>query len=238
MAQPPPPFFVPSAGAPPGAEPYYLPSAAAVPGTLGSGIGRAPKSWESLSTTAIVLCCAQLASFLYSIGAGLISITAGHFLAGVSTTGAGGIDATMEEMRRFMQRMAVIDMARTLPFAICSIVLLVFAFGVRRGRLESLRKARTWVWFALAVVCLSLCLQLFVTGPMMSAYQRSLFARVGATGGSEGGVDMFNLFASVGVIIGPIFWSAVWCVWPIVLRIWADRLIREVPNPPGQVAAP
>ena len=229
---------MPSAGAPPGAAPYYLPSAAAVPGTLGTGVGRAPKAWESLSTTAIVLGCGQILWFLYSVVSSLVVATVSHLVGGAASAGASPFGAAADEARRLMQRMAIIEVARGIPFAACSIALLVIAFGIRRGRVESLRRTRTWVWVALGVVALSLCLQLFVTVPMMAAYQRSLYARVGAGAGAGGTMDAFQIFASVGAIIGPIFWAAVLCVWPIALRVWVDRLLRVMPDDPSAPVTP
>jgi hypothetical protein len=235
VSQRPPPYFVPSAGAPPGMQPNFLPSAAAVPGTLDAGIGRAPKAWETLSTVAIVLAAAQLLSFVYGVVTGLITITVGSLVGGVGATGSAPLDATMQEMRRFMQTMALVDLARGVPFAVCSVVLLVIAFGIRRGRVASLRSARTWTWFALGVVAASLCVQLFVTAPMMAGYQRRLFASMGA-GAPPSSMGTFELMASLSAIVMPIFWSMALCVWPIVQRVWADRLLRAMPDDPSAPA--
>ncbi|MEJ7729907.1 MAG: hypothetical protein WKG00_11865 [Polyangiaceae bacterium] len=232
MAQRPPPYFVPSAGAPPGMQPNFLPSAAAVPGTLGAPMGRAPKAWETLSTVAIVLAAAQLLSFVYSMVTGLITITVGSLFGGMGPTGSSPLDTTVQDMRRFMQTMALVDMARGIPFAVCSVVLLVIALGIRRGRVESLRSARTWTWFALGVVAASLCLQLFISAPMMAGYQRRLFANMGA-GAAPGSMGTFEVFASLSAIVMPVFWSMALCVWPIVHRVWADRLLRAMPDDPS-----
>jgi hypothetical protein len=216
-------------------QPNFLPSAAAVPGTLHAGIGHAPKSWETLSTVAIVLAGAQLLSFVYSVVTGLITITAGSLLGGMGPTGSSPLDATVQEMRDFMQTMALVDMARGVPFAACSVVLLFIAFGIRRGRVESLRSARTWTWFALGVVAASLCLQLFVSAPMMAGYQRRLFASMG-TGAKPASMDVFEVIASLSAFVWPIFWAMALAVWPIAQRVWADRLLRALPDDPSAPA--
>jgi hypothetical protein len=237
VAQRPPPYFVHSAGAPPGAQPNFLPSAAAVPGSLDAGVGRAPKAWETLSTVGIVLSSAQLLWFVYSLAAGLMALTVGSYLGGLGTTGTSSIDATVEEMRRFTQTMTLVDMARSVPFAACSVALMVIAFGIRRGRLASLRSARTWMWYALGAVAASLCVQLFVTAPMMAAYQRRLFASMGATA-PPGTMGMFEVLTSIGTIVMPVFWSMALCAWPIAQRVWADRLLRVLPDDPSAPVTP
>jgi len=207
----------------------HIPPAGAPPGAVGQEAA-APRSWSNLGTLCMVLAGAQLLWFVYTVASAALALVALRYVSGylgsASPGTAGAPGQLLDGVEAFARSQAIWQIARAVPFAACSVALAVIGFGIYRGRERSLRAARTWVWVALAVVALSLCLQIFVLIPESLEYQRLLGGRMGTTplGAKGSALDTYTLVMS---IIMPIGWSVILAAWPIALRVWTDRLLLE-----------
>lgn len=122
------------------------------------------------------------------------------------------------------------EIARTVPFAVASVVLLFIARRLRAGDLGALAVARQWAIAALGVVGVSLIVQFVAVVPATLDYQTKLAdslpsaSRTGApfdVGAMMSSLTMMGMVTSVGM--GALILSA----WPIVLYVWAGRLQRD-----------
>jgi hypothetical protein len=201
--------------------------------------GAVPQSWSTLGTLCIVLSIGQLLWFLYTVGAAAVTLAMFRYTSGM--LGSAGAGAAMPELQQiidslesFARTQALWEIGRSVPFAGCSVALLVIGAGIAKGRRESLLAARTWVWVALVVVTLSLCVQIFVTVPATLEYQRLTMQKMQAMTGIRptgakspfGELGVYNIVMSV---IVPLGWSVILAGWPVVLRVWADKLLRADP---------
>ena len=216
------------AGPPPGAP----------PGT------RAPPSparrRETLGTVCLVLSIIELLYCGYRLLSPLLSrgiLDAEKAFFRSMPTGAPA-KPMMDAAEAFMARIAVWEAARTVPFAVATCFLLWIAIRLRRGDAGALRAARTWMPFALGVVAVSALIQALVTVPATLEYQRQVVDLMPAmSSGAKAPFDVKAVTSAVtmvsaiaGMALGTLFLS----VWPVVLYVWAGRLIRDA----ARAAAP
>jgi hypothetical protein len=198
---------------------------------------RPDKRYVTCGTTCLVLAAADL---LYSLQKVIGSLLSGPLIEFEKALLASGkhpvaMPGVLDAASDFLARIALWETLRVVPFVIASGVLLWIGARIRRGDPRGVRAARTWVWWALGVVLVSALIQLLVTVPATMAYQRQIVAAlpVVPAGASPPPFDIKRLmstftiaFSALGLITG----TAVMATWPIVLHVWAGRLLRDLPT--------
>jgi hypothetical protein len=224
--------WVTPAGAPPG----YVPHS--------PGEGPLAKRFNGLGTMCLVLAIVELLNcFSKLVSAALVSsIFAGSLGAASGAPPSSPLPSLMSTATEFAGKLALWEALRALPFAVASGFLIAVALRLRRGERAALFTARAWVWWAFGIIVLSVALQLFVTLPMTLDYERQMMSGLPAIPSSGRGaasldiagfMDTWTLISSgISLIVG----TMVFATWPIVLRVWADRLLRD--TTPEEVQAP
>jgi hypothetical protein len=225
--------------------PYYgppqgpwIPPQGAPPGYLQQSPGEGPvaKGFSNLGTWSLVLGILELLFCFYKLVSAALSSSImamnRSLLGAAPTPPPAPLSGMMASVEEFTSKIALWEAIRALPFAIASGFLIGLAVRLRRGDRSALFAARIWVWFALGVIVLSVGLQLFVIFPLTLEYTRRLTSAMSSAstvGGKPvfdfGGVmDTMTLVSTgISLIVNTLFFA----IWPVVLRLWADRLIRE-----------
>jgi hypothetical protein len=215
--------WVTPAGAPPG----YVPNS--------PGDGPLAQRFSSLGTVSLVLAILELLYCFWKLcSAALVSsILAAPLSLGGSAPPPSPLPAMMSTASEFASKLALWEAARSLPFAVASGFLIGIALRLRRGEREALFTARAWVWWALGVIVISVALQLFVILPMTLEYERRLmsgFPSIPSSGGGAPPIDIghfMDTWTLISTGISLIVGTMIFATWPIVLRVWADRLLRD-----------
>ncbi len=133
-------------------------------------------------------------------------------------------------------RTAPWEIARTVPFLLATGLLLWIAVRLRQGDARALFVARQWTLAAFGVIAVSLLIQVVAIVPPTMEYQRQVVETIPTVTAGKGAApfDVKQMMSSMmvvgavfGVVTGTLFLSA----WPVVLRVWAGRLIRETLPP-------
>ena len=97
--------------------------------------------------------------------------------------------------------------------------------------------ARQWTLAAFGVIAVSLLIQIVAIVPATIDYQRQLFEALPAVPAGKGASPfnvkkMMSSMTAVTSIVGVVMGTLSVAVWPVALRIWAGKLIRETLPPP------
>ncbi len=209
----------------------FIPSAAAVPGApLPTS---ADKRIKTLGTTALVLAILDLVWCLYKIGSAAISVPMMAFqrkmVPPASPGTPAGFEQLFEDMQENMVTLAAWDAARQVLFAIASAFLVYIALRLLRSDASALSLAQTWTWGAFAVIVVSIGIQAAVIYPMQMDYLERMQEFIASSGPMPSGFgSTIEAFSLVSIIVTLVGGTIVMAVWPIVLRIWADRLQDKV----------
>ncbi|MEO7330084.1 MAG: hypothetical protein ABI193_16030 [Minicystis sp.] len=227
----------------PGPAPWYPPRG------MPPGHGGAPfvhplaKRFNVLGTVSLVLACLELCYGLWKLASAALTglflqleraLLGSITLPGPMPAPLTGMLAAIED---FTRKIALWEAARALPFMVASTFLIFIALRIRKGERQALFTARAWVWWALGLVAFSALLQVFTTIPATIDYQRQISglmptAPTAGRGAAPFDVKQFTdtwMLATtlMGLIGGTCFLAA----WPIVLRVWADKLIAQSAPP-------
>jgi hypothetical protein len=203
----------------------------------GAPAGRAPpspaKRMATLGTVCLVLSILELLYCLQRLLSPLLTRSAFEMQKSLlrSLPTAPPANPVMDAAADFMARIAVWEVTRTVPFIVATCFLLWIAIRLRRGDARALVTARTWMFFALAAVLVSALIQVLFTVPAAMDYERHLMAVMPAMPASSAAPFDVKAVTSavtmvstiVGLVGGTLFLS----VWPVVLYVWAGRLIRD-----------
>ena len=140
----------------------------------------------------------------------------------------------MEAALIFAKRIAVWEALRTIPFLLATVFLLWIALRLRKGDMEALRSAQTWMFSAFAAIAVSLLIQILVTVPATLEYQHQVATlMLTPPAGKSPPVamrEMMSAMTMVVTIVGVVIGTLVLSVWPVVFYVWAGRLLRETPQ--------
>ena len=193
---------------------------------------------RSLGTLALVLAIMQIASTVLRLLSNLGSSSMMGFQRQMMRGGAAQSDAILKAAEEFSGRIATAEALSGVPFAIASGWLLMIATRLRRGDVRALKPAREWPFLAFGVLALSVIVQLTITVPATIEYQQRIVAAMPAMPKGSGapfdmGAMMETMMTGIaygGLVVGILFMS----IWPIVLRVWSGRLLRDPQaQPPG-----
>jgi hypothetical protein len=196
------------------------------------------KRYETLGTVTLVLALLEVAYCLFRLVSQLLnsSLIEAERAFFPSTPHGPPMGAMFDAARVFAQRIAPWEAARTVPFLVASAYLAWLALRLRRGDARALFVARQWVWAAFGTIALSLLIQVLVTMPATMEYQRQIVETMPTLPAGKGAppFDMKQMMGSmtlVGAILGVVVGTVVLSVWPVVLWVWAGKLIRETAAP-------
>ena len=220
-------------GAPPGEGPW-VPSAGAPPGAPAAYRDR---RLETIGLVCIILAASQLAWFVYTVvssAIGMLAVDLGS--SWLSSSAPGPLPPELKELmdatRTLMRTTAIWTLVRSLPFAALSGVLIHIGLGLRAGKRDSLLAAKRWMWWAFGALFVSALIQALITVPAALEYQRLMTEKLHAFSGTgapppamSGPMDGWNTAWSV---MGPVAGLVIMAVWPVALRLWADRLLQEI----------
>jgi hypothetical protein len=194
--------------------------------------------YRTLGTTCLVLgllevlyCVQRLLSQLFR---GSIVDAQRSMIPGVP--GGPNTQAIMDAAREMMDRIALWESLRTIPFLVATGFLLWIALRLREGEARALFAARRWVLGAFAAIAVGVVIQVVWTMPAMAEYQRKIMGSILpiAGGDAASSVDVKEIVESIGalsVVLGVVGGTLVLSAWPIVLYVWSGRLIRETLRP-------
>jgi hypothetical protein len=195
---------------------------------------------RSLGTLALVLAIMQIVSTVLGLLSNLGSSSMMGFQRQMMGGGAAQSDAIFKAAEEFSGRIAIAEALRGVPFAIASGWLLMIATRLRRGDVRALKPAHEWPFLAFGVLVLSVIVQLTINVPATMEYQQRIFSGMPAM--PKGSGAPFDFAAVMDTIMagaaygGVVMGTLVMSVWPIVLRVWSGRLLRDPqaqPGPPG-----
>lgn len=221
--------------------PLWSPSQPGAPAAGGSPLA---KRCETLGNVALALSALELLSCVQRLLSPLLGRAAMRWQKAFMPKMPRGpsMDEMMDAGRELMDRIAVWEVVRTLPFLIATGVLIAIAVRLRRGDLGALAAARRWSAAALAVVALSAVIQVLVTIPATIDYTRAVVKTMPKLPAGPSGPpfdmgammsNMTMISSILGLIGGVLFLSA----WPIVLYVWAGRIERAAESPEASLGA-
>jgi hypothetical protein len=197
---------------------------------------------RSLGTLALVLSIMQIASTVLGLLSNLGSSSMMGFQRQMMGGGAAQSEAIFKAAEEFSGKIAVAEAIRGVPFAIASGWLLMIAMRLRRGDVTALKPAREWPFVAFGVLALSVIVQLTFSVPAMMEYQQRIVSSMPAMPKGRG-APPFDFAAMMETMMagaaygGMVIGTVVMSIWPIVLRVWSGRLLRDAqaqpPAPPG-----
>lgn len=240
--------WYPHAGGPPGYPGYPGGHPGHPGGPPGYPPGRAfvhplTRRFNTLGTVSLVLAGLEIAYGFWKLASaaltGVLLQAERALLGSVSLPGpmpapVSGMLAAVED---FTRTIALWEALRALPFMVASTFLVFIALRIRRGERQALFTARTWVWWALGAVAFSALLQLATTIPATIAYQRQITGLMHTAPRSGPGAAPFYVkqltdsWMMASTLMGLIMGTAFLATWPIVLRVWSDRLLAQSAAP-------
>lgn len=232
---PPPPPYGPPPGYPPGyPQTPYIPAQAAPPGAL-RPTGIVDSRLKTLGTLCIVLAGCQLAYFLYTLASSAFSVIAVSSLRAFVGGKVGPVppEATKlaDSMESLMWMTALGTILRMVPYALLSGVLIWIGARINRGDRSALETAKTWMWWALGAVALSLAVQAGIIIPATIEFQAAM--KKGVLSGlpkSSSSVD-FESFSIAVSVVTMLAGAVTMAAWPIILRFWSDKLLEQTAQP-------
>jgi hypothetical protein len=188
--------------------------------------------YANLATTALALAILEIVQGLFRVITQIANMAYGTHHAFTPKTVRGEALTEMTELgTRFAQRIGPWEIARAVPFLVASALLVSIALRIKRGDVEALRVARQWAFLAFGVLALSVLIQAMVTVPATLDYQEHLVAVMPVVMPKSGAppFDVKALIGSmtkVGALLGLVFGTAAMAAWPIILYVWAGKLLR------------
>lgn len=225
----------------PGPGPWYPPAGAPPYGHHGGApfVHPMQKRYNVLGTVTLVLAGLEIAWGLWKLASaaltGLLVQLERYLLGSISLPGPmpAPLTGMLSAMEDFARTIAIWDAVRALPFMVASTFLVFIGLRIRRGERQALFAARTWVWWALGIVAFSALLQVFTTIPATVDYQRQIAGLMPVAPASGRGAAPFDItqltdtWMMTSTLMGLISGTCFLATWPIVLRVWSDRLIAQ-----------
>lgn len=186
---------------------------------------------RSLGTLALVLALMQIVSTVLGLLSNLGSGSMMGFQRQMMGGGAAQSEAIFKAAEEFSSRIAIAEAIRGVPFAIASGWLLMIATRLRRGDVRALKPASAWPFLAFGVLVLSVIVQLAISVPATMEYQQRIVSGMPAM--PKGSGAPFDFAAMMEAIMtgaaygGVVMVTLAMSIWPIVLRVWSGRLLRD-----------
>lgn len=211
----------------------YIPSSASLPG---AAVATGDKRTETIGLVALILGILEAVYATYQVLGSFLSATIVQwqksFFGGMPGASKSAMNPAMfDAAGRMLRRIAVGQTLRMVAFLAVTAWLIVIAVQLRRGRVEALETAKGWTWLALAALGMSVLIQAFVTVPAQIAYQHELFGSMPTAPGGPppaGLMEGMNVMTTVMSVATVFVGALLMAIWPIALRIWADRVQKQI----------
>ncbi len=209
-----------------------MPPAGAPPGYSMQAAGNAAlaKRFGTLGTTCLVLGILDILFVVQKLVSAALTSQMLALQGKMMPATTPGMPAVMSAAQDFATKIALWEALRALPFGVASGFLVWIGLRLRRGDRDALFTARVWTWWAFGVVAASALLQVVVTIPATLEYEQRIMSALPLPSKSGAPFDMKKfmdgwMLAStiIGLVIGTVFMAA----WPLALRLWSDRLLRD-----------
>jgi hypothetical protein len=205
-----------------------------------SGPASLQKRCASLGTTFMVISIVELAYGVLALVGPLLRRPMLELQRGMfSDASPPAMGAMLGAGEDFMNRIALWEALRAVPFAVTAALLLRIALRLRKGDASALRAAQRWVPWALGAIAVSLAIQAMVTVPATLEYQRKLLDVMpmpSARGGGALPIDiqrMTSAITTVSVIFGAAMGGLFWVIWPVTLHFWTRKILRDTGATPS-----
>lgn len=213
---------------------WNTPQPGAPPGAMASSF---TKRCETLGNVSLALAALELLSSVQRLMAPLFSKTILGFQRSIMPKPKHGpsFDDIMDSATGMLDKITVWESVRAVPFLVATCVLGWIALRLRKADPAALKAARTWSLAALGVVAFSAVIQVLVTIPAQIEMQTAIGKSMSKlpAGASAPPIDMGAMMTQIGLIsgiigllVGVVFLSA----WPIVLYVWAGKIMKDAPG--------
>lgn len=212
-------------------QPQYIPSSATPPGVPApTGDPRT----QTIGLVALILGILESIYATYQLAGSLLSKYIVQwekaFLGGMPGSKAAMPPPMFDAMDAMLKKIALGQSLRMVAFLAVTAWLIVIAVQLRRGSIEALESAKSWLWLALGAIGLSILIQAFVTAPAQIEYQNAVFASMPSPGSAPppGFMQGMSLMTNVMIVVTIAVGALLMAIWPIALRIWADKIQKQV----------
>ena len=208
----------------------FIPPSDGIPGAP------SPAGDSRTSTIGLVALILGILDILWTAN-GLVSAAASKtllqfqrsFLSAMPTSGGPSLTAMMQPAERFTSRIMGWQCLRLSLFLPVTIWLVVIAVRLLRGRAEALETAKRWTWFAFGAIAVSTALQGFAILPAQLEYQREMSQTMPPMPAPASTMmEAMEVFSSATMIFSLMIAAAVLAIWPVALRLWADRVQKQI----------
>ncbi len=137
----------------------------------------------------------------------------------------------------YRRTVAIGDGLRAIPFIVVGVLLVLIALRLQRGDVSALDALRTWFFWSLGAVAISIVIQAVVIIPATLTWE----VAAANTLPSIPFFDMKGMVNAVAVgslLFGVLFGTLLRLVIPVVLYVWAGQLQAERKKAALQLAAP
>lgn len=151
-----------------------------------------------------------------------------------TTPGAAPVAALFGAIERLLRTMMLWQLVRLVPYVVASSYLVAIGSALRNGRVEALARARAWTFWAFGAIAFSIAVQAVFVVPAQMDFQDEIVEQLAALGSGSatplppGFGAMFGILGGVAGVVTVVVSSVVMAIWPIVLRVWVDRLAAEL----------
>lgn len=174
---------------------------------------------------------------LVQMGYGLLNTVVGDPSAQFANMPGGGpmdANAMQEAFVTFQEKVMFAETMRSLPFIAMSAWSVHMGMRLRKGDRAALKVAQQWVYGAFLTLAFSLAIQVFFTTPATLELFDKITASMPKSGAqAQEAKAMMESIMYGAVIVGLIMGTVVMAIWPVVLKIWSGRLIKEDEDNPG-----
>jgi hypothetical protein len=211
--------YVSMMNAPPGPPAY--PSPNATPLTPAAAFD---KKVRLLGTVALVLAILKLLFFGYRILRSLAT------LIGLDTEPTRGLSRSLAlGLAAYRTTTAIGDAVRAIPFIAVGVLLIFIALRLQRGDVSALSSLRKWFFWSLGAVGISTCIQVFVIIPTTLQWEIKAVGAIPSLPFFDV-KGMATAIVAATLVFALLFGTFLRLVIPVVLYVWAGRLLAEQKN--------
>ena len=140
------------------------------------------------------------------------------------------LSAMLEPMETYFDKIAIWQVAATLPFLGCAIWLGLIGLKILKVDRNALGAARVWTIGAAMAIAISTTIQLVVVVPATEVYSQAIVSTMPHAGSAAMPIDMRQLMGSMtnaatlmGTVMGVIMLGA----FPVILYFWTKKLEED-----------
>jgi len=172
---------------------------------------------------------------LVQMGYGLLNTIIGDPSAQFANMPGGGpmdMQIMQEAFESFQQKVLFAETMRSLPFLGMSAWSVHMGMRLRKGDRTALKVAQQWTYGAFLVLAFSLAIQVFFTIPATFELFEKITESMPSSGAqAREAKSLMEGIMTGAVVVGLVMGTVVMAIWPVVLKIWSGRLLKESETP-------